>query len=550
MWGKQENGALAGLLVLAIGAQSPALAQDSGGVSLADAALQEVGCTARDNVGADVLVDGDPASAWIAEQQHGPCFFTYLFSEPVAVESLTLTPPWGKNLGAVAPAFSVWGSHQEEGLGFYLMARQALVQEAPARVTFDEPILMRRLHIALETSEPFSAARLHGGLGEITVQFGDASTADRWPRPFPAHWPQRWPGESADQADPILRGQETECDVLAAGPSNPDSYGFGLLTSDIDLSAALPACVQALADQPNSRRIAYQMARLEVLSERYADAVARLGGNLLRRYPPAMEMLADLVDEGRGITQDADRATALRERSAEADFGPALTDLARVHEAAVEAALLEDEVLEGAGEVHPALQRALDIGHLPAWSLYEDFVLRTDSSQLLSLMPQLEEVTMYGSFDELSQPLWNDHHGIPRDQERAAYWTARYIAEDPGFVVNQAIMLNNLRGDLERSARLARRASYGGDPFSIEIFAHYGAAQNRVRVMAMRFAIALELAEGGDQDAMFVAAEALINGTGVEQNREEGGRWMRLAAAAGEPRALHYVSRNAWVRDQ
>ena len=55
------------------------------------------------------------------------------------------------------------------------------------------------------------------------------------------------------------------------------------------------------------------------------------------------------------------------------------------------------------------------------------------------------------------------------------------------------------------------------------------------------YRIFLGLAGKGDADAMFQAGRMLIDGVGVEQNAEEGFRWMGKAARAGSPEAKQLV---------
>ena len=62
---------------------------------------------------------------------------------------------------------------------------------------------------------------------------------------------------------PIYAADEvTECDRLAAHPSDPDKISPGVHEADVNKAAAQSACEAAVAKDPNNRRLRYQLGRV------------------------------------------------------------------------------------------------------------------------------------------------------------------------------------------------------------------------------------------------------------------------------------------------
>jgi hypothetical protein len=58
------------------------------------------------------------------------------------------------------------------------------------------------------------------------------------------------------------QNQVTECDRLAAHPSDPDKLTEGVATQDVKLDRAIAACQMAVAADPNNARLNYQLGRV------------------------------------------------------------------------------------------------------------------------------------------------------------------------------------------------------------------------------------------------------------------------------------------------
>jgi len=128
--------------------------------------------------------------------------------------------------------------------------------------------------------------------------------------------------------------QQTGCDLLAAGPVWP-AVPAGPLVSFTELTShateAIAACREALAQQPDEPRFAYQLARsLIAVSREDPEARALLEAAAQSAYPPAQNLLAGIYSHGAGVAVDEARATELVRAAAGADYPPALANLGAI----------------------------------------------------------------------------------------------------------------------------------------------------------------------------------------------------------------------------
>ena len=69
----------------------------------------------------------------------------------------------------------------------------------------------------------------------------------------------------------------SDCDVLAAHPSDPDKIADGV-GGDVMLVPAVAACKDAVSKDPNNRRLRYQLGRVLFYSGQTQDAWQRVCG--------------------------------------------------------------------------------------------------------------------------------------------------------------------------------------------------------------------------------------------------------------------------------
>jgi TPR repeat protein len=158
----------------------------------------------------------------------------------------------------------------------------------------------------------------------------------------------------------------TDCDRLAGDRLDAQGAGEGVVTGQIDLSAALPACELAHNAQPDSGRFNYQLGRVYAALGRDGDAVAAYQradsqGYIRARYalgyhfvyvPPldpargkefleqasaagdvfASYALGQLYYEGRGVAKDLVKAKGLFEAAARMGHTYAMNSLGRMYQ--------------------------------------------------------------------------------------------------------------------------------------------------------------------------------------------------------------------------
>jgi hypothetical protein len=91
----------------------------------------------------------------------------------------------------------------------------------------------------------------------------------------------------AAQATPAIT-TVTECDRLAAHPSDPDKIAPGVAQKDVDLPTAIAACQAAVKADPDNGRLNYQLARSLGYAGRGKEAGPYRDAAVKADYPQAL----------------------------------------------------------------------------------------------------------------------------------------------------------------------------------------------------------------------------------------------------------------------
>ncbi len=106
----------------------------------------------------------------------------------------------------------------------------------------------------------------------------------------------------------------------------------GVPFEELDAERAIPACRAALAAKPDNPRLVYQLARaLDASDDQFAEAARLYDRAAKAGFPLAINNLAALYADGRGVDKDMKRAIALFRDAAEAGLPMAMTNLAFLH---------------------------------------------------------------------------------------------------------------------------------------------------------------------------------------------------------------------------
>jgi len=85
-----------------------------------------------------------------------------------------------------------------------------------------------------------------------------------------------------------------ECDARAADPNNPETKGMGVLWDNLNASAAIQACKQAVVLNPNSKRLQYQYGRALRKADRCSEALEWFHKGADQGYAPSQYGIGSL----------------------------------------------------------------------------------------------------------------------------------------------------------------------------------------------------------------------------------------------------------------
>lgn len=90
----------------------------------------------------------------------------------------------------------------------------------------------------------------------------------------------------------------TECDRLAAHPSDPHRVSDGLTGAQMNLAAAIEACHVAIEADPDNPRLNYQLARAYGYSGRHSEGDAFRTRALMGGYPQSLFVMGYIMVTG------------------------------------------------------------------------------------------------------------------------------------------------------------------------------------------------------------------------------------------------------------
>ncbi|MCC5866380.1 MAG: hypothetical protein JJU31_14750 [Wenzhouxiangella sp.] len=93
-------------------------------------------------------------------------------------------------------------------------------------------------------------------------------------------------------------GEVTECDRLAAHPSDPHRVTEGLTRAEMDLDAVMVACHAALEDDPYNPRLNYQLARAYGYAGRHEEGDSYRHRALMAGYPQSLFVMGYIMVTG------------------------------------------------------------------------------------------------------------------------------------------------------------------------------------------------------------------------------------------------------------
>jgi hypothetical protein len=118
--------------------------------------------------------------------------------------------------------------------------------------------------------------------------------------------------------DPSRYSQEvTECDLLASHPDDPFKLAAGVSEGKVDLTKAVPACLEAVTRDPKNPRLNYMYGRVLGYAGRGAEALPYREAAVDGDYPQALFVIGYITLYGYNFQpKDVCRAGELLHRSA------------------------------------------------------------------------------------------------------------------------------------------------------------------------------------------------------------------------------------------
>jgi len=103
-------------------------------------------------------------------------------------------------------------------------------------------------------------------------------------------------------ADPVVNGQRvTECDRLAAHPSDTQKVAPGVTQDAVDIPKARAACEQAIKEMPGNGRILYQLGRTFFYNDEKVRGIEIFRQSADAGYPQGQFVLGLIFMQGNGI---------------------------------------------------------------------------------------------------------------------------------------------------------------------------------------------------------------------------------------------------------
>jgi tetratricopeptide (TPR) repeat protein len=125
-----------------------------------------------------------------------------------------------------------------------------------------------------------------------------------------------WPLEFADYDFSRWSQEVTECDRQASHGRDPGHVAPPVSSSTMDKDAAIEACLEAVAEDPDNPRLNYQLGRAYGYSNRGEEAMPYRLAAIEADYPQSLFVIGYLYFSGRTIEQNTCKALELWQRGA------------------------------------------------------------------------------------------------------------------------------------------------------------------------------------------------------------------------------------------
>ncbi len=387
-----------------------------------------------------------------------------------------------------------------------------------------------------------------------------------------------------DQAETEVEGpgQSTICDQLAAHPGDataPPGTGVGFDVLERDAEAAVKACRQAVAAEPDNLRLTYQLARALHAADNHSEAFRLYKAASASGHIAAFYSLGLAYELGIGVPSDVDEAIRWYRKAADAGNAHAMNEIGSLY---VQARGVQRDYQEALRWFHKAAEKGLAValGNLgfmyehgngvsrdtrKAARLYRQAAEKGDVNALASLgnfyarghgVPRdsAEAIRLFRAAIEKGSPramvslgfMYEQGNGVPRDPAEAVRWYRKAAGKgDASAVTSLGVMYEQGLGvsrDSEEAVRLYRKAIEMGDARAMGNLGNmYARGEGVSRDLPEAIRWFRKAVENGDPNAMNNLGMAYAQGLGVNRDLAESLRWFRKAADNGHANAMTNV---------
>ncbi|MCQ4629096.1 SEL1-like repeat protein [Shinella sp. CPCC 100929] len=339
---------------------------------------------------------------------------------------------------------------------------------------------------------------------------------------------------------------ETECDRLAAAENDPFKLAStkGVDFYKIDSARAIPACQDAMRENPQEKRFFYQLGRSLDQAGRFAEALAEYRKAADLGNHQAMRNLAILYENGEGTAQDYVEAMRWFRKSADLGNGLAMNNVGLFYRngkgVPEDFALAQEWYRKSADAGIPvAMQNIGDLFDLGLGTA-QDFKQSLAWYEKAAAAGHAPAMTNVGWAYEMGR-------GVERDDTEAMRWYQKAAAGGDAQAMNNiGLFYEHGRATKRNYAEAMRWFRRAADTGHAGAMTNIGWAFDAAHGVKRDDKQALEwyrkAADGGDAQAMNNLGTFYQNGRAVKKDEKEALRWYLKAAEKNNSYGAHNLA--------
>jgi TPR repeat protein len=324
----------------------------------------------------------------------------------------------------------------------------------------------------------------------------------------------------------------TECDRLAASPSDPMKLGAGVEGDKVKGLLAIKACEAAVKAYPDEERLWFQMGRAFHINDYYIQSIPWYRKAAERGYSAAQNNLGLMYDGDRGVTRDYKEAVKWYRKAAKQGYAEAQNNLGGMY-------YYGKSISKNFKEAVRWYRKAAEQGHARAqyslgWAYKNGEGVTKDPKEAVKWYRKAAEQGHAGAQNNLGI-MYNNGQGVTRDYKEAVKWYRKAAEQGSARAQNNlGTMLKEGIGvtkDPEEAVKRYRQAAEQGDAtgqYNLAGMYRYLNGVARDPKEAVKWY--RKAAEQGHASAQHNLARMYESGYGITRDHKEAVKWYRKAA--------------------